>query len=144
VSTSALTIHCDKAHVAFIAPIILRYYETGVTDESFAPHSLLHGNDPVHQQAYRNAIFFQNNYLVQVRVLPVIGLHPKAMQELIQAGESPPETVWKLINRYPQFSSIQATGKSDALGLYFFMTNEAKYKKARNSLSKHCLRFGQD
>jgi hypothetical protein len=131
VSTSALTIHCDKAHIAFISPIILRYYGTGVTDESFAHHSLLHGNNPVQQQAYRNAIFLQNIYLAQVRVLPVIGLHPKAMQELIQAGESPPETVWKLINRYPQFSSIEATGKSDALGLYFFMTNEANYKNGK-------------
>jgi hypothetical protein len=53
------------------------------------------------------------------------------MQESIQAGDPPPETVWKLLNIYPQFSSIEATGESEALGLHFFMTTEADYSNGK-------------
>jgi hypothetical protein len=59
------------------------YYEGSDTDEHFVPHSLLHGNDPTHQKAYRSAIIIQNKYLTEVRVIPVIGLSPKAMKETL-------------------------------------------------------------
>jgi hypothetical protein len=64
---------------------------------------MLNGKDPVHLQAYHNAIVIQNHFLSQVRVLPVIGLHPKAMTQMIQlAPEDTPATMsarrYKTIN----------------------------------------------
>jgi hypothetical protein len=90
VKTNALTVHCDQKHVALLAPLFIKFYETGETDEKFVPHSLLHGNDQTYQTAYRNAIILQNKYL-EVRTLPVIGISPKAMmKEKLPAGNAPP------------------------------------------------------
>jgi hypothetical protein len=55
---------------------------TTITDPIQVEKKILERN----QRHFAQAIL-QNKYLAQVRVLPVIGLHPKAMQESIQAGE---------------------------------------------------------
>jgi hypothetical protein len=74
VKTTAITIHCDHKHCEFMTKLFTGYYEASTTDERFVPHSLLHGNDAIHQKAYRTAIIIQNKYLTKVRVIPVIGL----------------------------------------------------------------------
>jgi hypothetical protein len=93
VSTSALMIHCDSLHVNFMNKFLTRYYEKSNTDEKFVPHSMLNGKDAAYLKAYRNAIVFHNQFLSASRVLPVIGLHPKAMSALIQLGEDEPADV---------------------------------------------------
>jgi hypothetical protein len=127
VQTTALTVHCDKKHLAYLAPLFTKHYEEGSTDERFVPHSLLHGNNSIHQRAYRNAIILQNQYLDEVRSLPVIGISPKALQQKITTGTGPAETVLSLLNRYHYFSSIEPTTKSEELGLYFFLTTGEKF-----------------
>jgi hypothetical protein len=96
--------------------LLTSFYESGKEDERFVPHSLLHGNDPIHQKAYRNAVILQNQYLSQVRILPAIGISPKALKEKLSVGEAPEQTVLKLLNQYHYFTSIEPTSKSDELG----------------------------
>jgi hypothetical protein len=45
VKTTALTVHCNQKHVELLAPLFIKFYETGKAEEQFVPHSLLHGND---------------------------------------------------------------------------------------------------
>lgn len=60
-----------------MSKLITRFYdEEADTDETFAPYAMLHGNDPDHLLAYHQAFVLQNQLLANVRVLPVIGLHP--------------------------------------------------------------------
>jgi hypothetical protein len=61
----------------------------------------------------------------------VIGIFPKAMKEKLSAGTAPPETVLRLLNRYHYFSSIEPTSKSNELGLYFFLTTNEHFEKAK-------------
>jgi hypothetical protein len=131
VTTSALTIHCDALHVNFMNILLTRFYEESNPDEKFVPHSMLHGRDPEYLQAYRNAIVFQNQYLANIRILPVIGLHPKAMKAIIQLGDDDPAKVITLIRRYPYFTSIESTNSSESLGKYFFVTTTEHYNKVR-------------
>ena len=82
VRTTAITFHCDQQHSSFLSRLLIRYYETqGRLHEQFVPHSLLHGNDSTNQKAYRNAIILQNQYLLAMRILPVIGISPKALEQ---------------------------------------------------------------
>jgi hypothetical protein len=136
VKTTAMTIHCDQKHVDFMSKLITSYYEAGTTDEKFVPHSLLHGNDPIHQKAYRNAIILQNKYLDEVRNIPVIGISPKALQETITIGQSGPQTVLNLLNQYHYFTSIEPTSKSDELGLYFFLTTSENFDKGKQFIKE--------
>jgi hypothetical protein len=69
--------------------------------------------------------------LENVRVLPVIGISPKALKEMITAGDSAPQTVLSLLNKYPYFTSIEITSQSDALGKYHFMTTKAMFDQAK-------------
>jgi hypothetical protein len=131
VKTTAMTIHCDQKHVEFMTKLITSFYESGTTDEKFVPHSLLHGNDPIHQKAYRNAIILQNKYLDEVRNIPVIGISPKALKENITIGKSATQTVLSLLNQYHYFTSIEPTSKSDELGLYFFLTTNENFDKGK-------------
>ncbi len=131
VSTSALTIHCDSVHVNFVNKLLTRYYEESDTNEKFVPHSMLNGRDPDYIQAYRNAIVFQNQFLAAARVLPVIGLHPKAMAATIQIGEDEPSQVLTYILQYPYFSSIEATQASESIGKYLFITTAEHFDEAK-------------
>jgi hypothetical protein len=97
VKTSALTLHRDAPHVNLMSKLVDRYYQEADTDEKFVPDAMLYGKDPTHINAYQHAIVFQNQYLSNVRVLPVIGLHPKAMTETIQLGNDEPTEVLTLI-----------------------------------------------
>jgi hypothetical protein len=136
VSTAALTLHCDALHVNFLNKLVTRYYDESDTDEKFVPHSMLHGRDPDFLQAYRNAIVFQNQYLANVRMLPVIGLHPKAMKAILQLGEEEPAEVITLIRRYPYFTSIEPTNTSESLGKYYFVTTHEHYDQAKNFITE--------
>jgi hypothetical protein len=138
VKTNALTIHCDQKHVEFLTRLFIIFYENGNHDEQFVPHSLLHGDDPTNLRAYRNAIVRQNQYLAQVRVLPVIGISPKALKEMIKLGDQEPETVLSLLNRYSHFSSIEITPQSEKLGKYLFMTTADKFEKGKQFI-QHSL-----
>jgi hypothetical protein len=86
-----------------MSKLITRFYEEADADEKFVPHAMLHGNDPDHLSAYRQAIILQNQFLANVRVLPVIGLHPKAMHAMIQLDDEEPTEVITLIRHYPSF-----------------------------------------
>jgi hypothetical protein len=131
VKTSALTLHCDAPHVNLMSKLIDRYYQESDTDEKFVPDAMLYGKDPTHLTAYRHAIVFQNQYLSNVRVLPVIGLHPKAMKALIQLGNDEPTEVLTLIRRYPYFTSIEPTPSSESLGKYIFLTTREHFDAAK-------------
>jgi hypothetical protein len=131
VTTNALTIHCDYQHVAFLSQLFIQFYEDGKRDEQFVPHSLLNGSDATNLRAYRNAIVHQNQYLDEVKVLPVIGISPKALKETIQLGDAAPENVLSLLNRYSHFSSIEVTTQSEELGKYLFMTTTEKFEKGK-------------
>jgi hypothetical protein len=98
VQTNVLTIHCDQAHVKLLTQLFTSYYEDGNSDKWFVHHRLLHGDDPTNLKAYRNAIILENQYLAEIRVLPVIGISPKAMNEMIQVGTYTPQTVRFLLN----------------------------------------------
>jgi hypothetical protein len=75
VQTTAITVHCDAKHLAFMSRLLINFYEApGRPNEQFVPHSLLHGNDPVNQKAYRNAIvlhFFHRRHLQKSYESPV-------------------------------------------------------------------------
>jgi hypothetical protein len=131
VKTSALTLHCDSLHVNLVSKLLTRFYEEADTDEKFVPHAMLHGNDPDHLSAYRQAIILQNQFLANVRVLPVIGLHSKAMHEIIQLDDEEPTEVITLIRRYPHFTSIEPTPSSETLGKYIFLTTIDKFEVAK-------------
>jgi hypothetical protein len=135
VQTNALTIHCDQAHVRCFTRLFTSYYEDGNSNERFVPHNLLHGDDPTNLKAYRNAIILQNQYLAELRVLPVIGISPKAMNEMIQVGASPPQTVRSRLNRYSHFTSIEETTQSHELGKHLFMTTAAKFDKGKQFIT---------
>jgi hypothetical protein len=131
VKTNALTIHCDYQHAEFLSQLFINFYEDGKRDEQFVPHSLFNGSDSTNLRAYRNAIVYQNQYLDEVKVLPVIGISPKALKETIQLGAADPETVLSLLNRYSHFSSIEITTQSEDLGKYLFMTTTDKFEKGK-------------
>jgi hypothetical protein len=86
ISTSAMTIHCDQKHAEFLTRLFTSYCEDGLSDKQFVPHSLLHGNDPTNLRAYRNTIILQNQYLCNVRVLPVMGISPKALKKSLHSA----------------------------------------------------------
>jgi hypothetical protein len=131
--TTAMTIHCDQKHAEFLTRLFTSFYEDGHSDENSNPHSLLHGAHPTNLRAYRNAIILQNQYLLQVRVLPVIGISPKALKEKISIGENEaPRTVLSLLNRYTHFTSIKVTLQSTELGKYLFMNTEKKLSKGKS------------
>jgi hypothetical protein len=137
VKTSAITIHCDKEYVAFLSKILTGFYESDKNaHEQFVPHSLLHGNDPVHQKAYRNAIILQNQYLTDMRILPVIGISPKALQEKVAVFDGPPQKVLTLLQQYKIFTSIDYTSKSDELGLMIFVTTSGNFDKAKEFVNE--------
>jgi hypothetical protein len=66
VKTTAITIRCNHKHCEFMTKLFTGYYEASTTDERFVPHSLLHGNDAIHQKSYRTAIIIQNKYITEV------------------------------------------------------------------------------
>ena len=134
VRTTAITFHCDQQHSSFLSRLLIRYYETQerpLLIEQFVPHSLLHGNDSTNQRAYRNAIILQNKYLLAMRILPVIGISPKALEQEVSVFGAPSQTVENLLLQYKLFSSIEPTSKSDELGLYFFVTTSDNFDKAK-------------
>jgi hypothetical protein len=135
VSTSALTVHCDSLHMNFLTKLITRYYEEASNDERFVPHSMLNGRDPDYIASYRNAIVYQNQFLQHARVLPVIGLHPKAMAAMIQLDDGEESQVYSYIRRYQFFTSIEATQLSDKLGKYLFMTTEEHFLEAKKFIT---------
>jgi hypothetical protein len=118
VRTSALTLHCDAPHVNLMSKLIDRYYQEADTDEKCVPDAMLYGKDPTHLTAYRHAIVFQNQYLSNVRVLPIIGLHPKAMTAIFQLGNDEPTEVLTLIRRYPYFTSIEPTSSGSSGSIF--------------------------
>jgi hypothetical protein len=132
VATSALTIHCDALHVNFLNKFITQYYDESDTDKKYVPHSMLNGKHPDYLKAYRNAIVFQNQFLSASRVLPVIGLHPKAMSATIQLGTDEPATVLTYIKRHPYFTSIEETNLSKQLGKYLFITTAEHFSQAKH------------
>jgi hypothetical protein len=69
-----MTMHCDQKHAKFLTRLFTSFYEDGHSDKKIVPHSFLHGADPTNLRAYWNAMILQNQYLSQVRVLPVIGI----------------------------------------------------------------------
>ena len=133
VRTTAITFHCDQQHSSFLSRLLIRYYETQEHPlEQFVPHSLLHGNDSTNQRAYRNAIILQNKYLLAMRILPVIGISPKALEQEVSVFGAPNQTVENLLLQYKLFSSIEPTSKSDELGLHFFVTTSENFDKAKD------------
>jgi hypothetical protein len=54
---------------------------------------------------------------------------------MIQVGESPPQTVQSLLNRYSHFTSIEETTQSHELGKYLFMTTAAKFEKGKQFIT---------
>jgi hypothetical protein len=78
IHTKALTIFCDKPHADFMHQLFTAFYETERNADHYVPQKLLNGGDPQHIRAYRNAIVCQNQYLDNVRVIPVIGISLKA------------------------------------------------------------------
>jgi hypothetical protein len=132
VKTTAITIHCDQKHVNFFSRLLIRYHETeGYPPKQFVPHSLLHGNDTINKKACRNAIILQNKHLAEMRIIPVVGVSRKALQETIRVGNSPPQSVINLILKYKYFTSIEPTSKSTEIGLYFFVTTATLFDQAK-------------
>jgi hypothetical protein len=132
VKTSALTIHVDAAHVQFMSPFITRFSEDSDLLEKFVPQTMLHGKDPVHLQAYQNAMVIQNHFLSEIRTLPVIGLHPKAMTQMIQLSpDDPPATMYNQLKRYLYFTSIEPTSSSHTIGKYIFLTTKDDFIQAK-------------
>ena len=104
----------------------------GQPHEQFVPHGLLHGNDSTNQKAYSNAIILQNQYLLAMRILPVIGpISPKALEQEVSIFGALNQTVENLLLQYKLFSSIEPTSKSDELGLYFFVTSSETFDEAK-------------
>jgi hypothetical protein len=136
IQTKALTIFCDKPHADFMHQLFTEFYETESNDDHYVPQKLLNGGDPQHIRAFRNAIVCQNQYLENVRVLPVIGISPKALKGMITAGDSAPQTVLSLLNKYPYFTSIEITSQSEALGKYHFMTTKAMFDQAKTFITE--------
>jgi hypothetical protein len=133
VRTSTLTIHVNAAHVQFMSPFITRFSEESYLLEKFVPQTMLNGKDPVHLQACHNAIVIQNHFLSQVRVLPVIALHPKAMTQMIQlAPEDAPTTMFSLLHRCLCFASVEPTASSPTIGKHIFLTTKDDFLKAKN------------
>jgi hypothetical protein len=115
---------------------LTRYYEESDTDEKFVPHSMLNGKDAAYLKAYRNAIVFHNHFLSASRVLPVIGLHPKAMSARIQLGDDEPADILTYTKRYPYFTSIKATNLSESLGKYLFITTAEQFTQAKHFITE--------
>ena len=132
VQTAGIKVQCDQKHGLFLTRLFTSFFEDGKTYERFVPYSLLYGDDPVNHRSYRTAIIVHNKYLEEVRVLPVIGISPKALLEKIQVGSDPaPVTVLEILNRYSHFSSIEATPQSEAIGKYFFLTTRPQFEQAK-------------
>jgi uncharacterized protein (DUF952 family) len=77
---------------------ITQYFENAETKGQFVAHSMQNGQDPLHLKAYHNAIILHNQFLSNVRGIPVIGIPPKALQQSIQFGESAPERLINVLN----------------------------------------------
>ena len=133
VRTTAITFHCDQQHAGFLSWLLIRYYKAkGRPNKQFVPHSLLHGNDPTNKKAYQNAIILQNQYLMGMRILPVIGISLKALEQDVSAFGTPSQTDQNLLLQYKLFTSIEPTSKSDELVLYFFVTTSDTFDKAKD------------
>jgi hypothetical protein len=89
------------------------------------------GQDPLHLKAYHNAIILHNQFLSNVHAIPVIGISPKALQQSIQFGESAPERLIDVLNRYKCFSSIETMTQSVKMGKYLFITTHNKFDAAK-------------
>jgi hypothetical protein len=59
----------------------------------------------------------------------------KALQQKIQFGESDPERLIDILNRYQYFSSIEPTPQSEKLGKYLFFTTHDKFEAAKTWIS---------
>jgi hypothetical protein len=77
------------------------------------------------------AIVLQNQFLANVKILPVIGISPKALQQPIILGNTPSERLIGVLNRYKYFSSIEPTSQSEKLGKYIFMTTETQFEEVK-------------
>jgi hypothetical protein len=131
IHTAGILVQCDQQHVAFLMGLLIHYYENGDKLESFVPCSMLYGDDPTNHRAYRNAIILQNKYLSEVKMLPVIGISPKALKEKITVGNDPePVSVLNILNRCSHFTSTEPTPQSATIGKYFFLTTKNKFTQA--------------
>jgi hypothetical protein len=136
IQTQAIMVFCDQLHVKFLAKLLMNRYEDGAQKEQFAPHSLLFGDDPENHRSYRAAIRMQNQYLAEAIALPVIGVSPKALKEVIDLENGqPPATLLEILDRYPQFTSIEATPQSATIGKYFFMTTSEKKEQGKTFIT---------
>jgi hypothetical protein len=54
---------------------------------------------------------------------------------MITAGNSAPQTVLSLLNRYSYFTSIETTSQSDALGKYHFMTTKVMFDQLKTFIT---------
>jgi hypothetical protein len=114
-----------------MVPFISRYFEDAATKGQFVSHSMRNGQAPLHLKAYHRAIVLQNQFLSNVRTLPVIGISPKALQQSISLGDSDPERLIDVLNRYKLFTSIEPTAQSEKLGKYFFITTSELFVAAK-------------
>ena len=71
-----------------------------------------------------------------MRILPVIGISPKALEQEVSVFGAPNQTVENLLLQYKLFSSIEPTSKSDELGLHFFVTTSETFDKAKDFIIK--------
>jgi hypothetical protein len=139
VRTTAITFHCDHKHAAFLSRILISFYESpGRPHEQFVfiASSMelirpIKGTDPTNKKAYQNAIILQNEYLTDLRILPVIGISPKALEQQVSVFNGPSQSVHSLLLQYKLFTSLKPTTKSEELGMYFFVTTGPKFDKAK-------------
>jgi hypothetical protein len=87
--TKALVISCRHKYAKFLTRDITSYYEATNSDKSVVLFSLLHGSNTGNIQAFRQAIVIQNHFMASAHALPVIGVSPKALTQLVKIGEAP-------------------------------------------------------
>jgi hypothetical protein len=63
------------------------------------------------------------------------------MKETLKIGQQPEQTVMKLLNKYQYFTSIKATIKSEALGLYFFLTTAEQCESGKKFITEQLPRI---
>jgi hypothetical protein len=136
VMTHAITIHCRNVHQGFMVPFLTSYFENTATIGQFVSHTMQNGQDPLHLKAYHNAIILHNQFLSNIRAIPVIGISPKALQQSIQFGEDAPERLIDVLNRCEYFSSIEATSQSGKIGKYLSITTNEKFEAAKTWITQ--------
>jgi uncharacterized protein (DUF952 family) len=124
-----------------MVPFLTRDCENAATKGQFVAHSMQNGQDPLHLKAYHNAIILHNQFFSNICTIPVIGISPKTLQQQIQFGESAPERLIDVLNRYKYFSSIESTSQSEKIGKYLFITTNGKFDAAKTWIIHDLLKL---